>query len=142
KIPAKSVANKGAKPPKPEGSPLFPHDCGQWAAKIGGRTRYFGPWADHKAALERYQNRDTTPGPRVQTSRLTIVALVNKFLNRCDREVAAGELTQPLREAYDTVCTWTMRVLGKYTLVESLGPDHFARLPRAFGKGQLGKGGG
>src|SRR4051794_33174691 len=47
KIPAKAATNKGPKPAKPEGSPLFPHDVGQWAAKIGGRTKYFGPWADH-----------------------------------------------------------------------------------------------
>lgn len=70
KVQAKRAADKVAKPAKPDGSPLFPHDCGQWAAKIGGRTQYFGPWADHGAALERYQNRDTIPGPRVRGSKI------------------------------------------------------------------------
>ena len=140
KIPAKPATNKGAKPAKPNGSPLFPHDCGQWAAKIGGHTRYFGPWADHAAALKRYQNRDADTGRAVRSARLNLVTLVNKFLNRCDRKVATGELTLPLREAYDTVCQWTMRVLKKRGLVENLGPDDFAKLKRAFAKGQRGSG--
>ena len=44
------------RPPKPTPDfPLFAHGNGQWAKKIKGAFRYYGPWADPEAALGKYR---------------------------------------------------------------------------------------
>ena len=44
-----------ARPPKPTPDfPLFAHGNGQWAKKIKGNLRYYGPWADPDAAFGKY----------------------------------------------------------------------------------------
>ena len=40
--------------PTPDFS-LFPHAVGQWAKKVSGQTRCYGPWSHPDAALARYQ---------------------------------------------------------------------------------------
>ncbi|HMF15927.1 MAG TPA: hypothetical protein VKE98_01915 [Gemmataceae bacterium] len=42
-----------SKPQRPDGSPLFWHQSGRWAKKIGGRMRYFGPRTKDIAEAER-----------------------------------------------------------------------------------------
>jgi integrase len=53
---APAPSGKPAKPSKP--SPDFPltaHPAGYWCKKIGGKTHYFGPWADPEGALRAYR---------------------------------------------------------------------------------------
>jgi len=48
------------KPSRPDGCPLFAHRNGQWAKKVKGKFRYFGPWSDLEGALTKYK-AETTP---------------------------------------------------------------------------------
>lgn len=45
---------KADPPAKPFPSyPLYAHRSGQWAKKIRGPARYFGPWSDPQGALQK-----------------------------------------------------------------------------------------
>ncbi len=48
-----STRPKKPRKPRPD-FPLLPHAAGVWAKKIRGRIHYFGKWADHQVALEKY----------------------------------------------------------------------------------------
>jgi hypothetical protein len=49
------IISRGDRPAKPcPEYPLYAHGNGQWAKKVLGKTRCFGPWADPQAALQKW----------------------------------------------------------------------------------------
>lgn len=76
------------KPAKPyEDFPLYAHNNGQWARKVNGQTRFYGAWADWRAALELYEatkpekpvyrKYDRTRAPRLQAKTVRILKLID-----------------------------------------------------------------
>jgi integrase len=118
---------------RPEGFPLFAHGCGQWAKKVGGRTRYFGPWRDAAAALKRWlaEKDDLLAGrePRpLGPEELTVRELCNDFLTSANARIAAGELGQRGFAEYLAACRRFVRVCGRDAAVGRLVPGDFERL--------------
>ncbi len=141
---AKSAPKNGptnGKPDKPyKDFPLYAHSNGQWAKKVRGVTRLFGPWADWQAALDKWlaQKDDLLAGrePRVTGEGLTVVSLVNQFLESKELMKDAGELTERSFEDYDVTCGQIIDVFGRNRLVTDLRPDDFERLRTELAKGR------
>jgi hypothetical protein len=126
------------KPAKPHPDfPLFPHANGQWAKKVKGRPRYFGPWSDPEAALAKWleQKDDLIAGRNPSPAgSLTIGYLVNHFLADCEQRVESSELQPRTYADYDTVCQRVLKVLGFNSALPSLRPEDFGRLRASFAK--------
>lgn len=128
------------KPSKPYPEfPLFPHASGYWAKKIRGRTCYFGPWDDHKAALDLYlkQRDDLYAGrkPREITEcGLTVMELANRFLTSKQRLLESRELSPRTFDDYHATCERLINAFGKVRMVEDLRADDFEELRAAMAK--------
>jgi integrase len=135
----KSAPTNG-KPGKPyKDFPLYAHHNGQWAKKVRGITRFFGPWANPQAALDLWleQKDDLLAGrePRATGEGLTIVSLVNQFLASKKNLVKTGELTQRTWNEYDAICSKIIDVFGRNRLAIDLRHTDFERLRMEFTKG-------
>jgi integrase len=131
---------KNGRPDKPyKDFPLYAHSNGQWAKKVRGLTRLFGPWADPQAALDKWleQKDDLLAGrePRVTGEGLTVESLVNQFLETKENLVDNGELTRRHWEDYKVTGTKLIEVFGRKRLVTDLRPDDFEKLRKEFTKG-------
>lgn len=124
------------KPAKPYPAfPLFPHANGLWAKKIRGRLRYFGPWRDPQAALNRYlAERDELHAGREprDAGATTIGRLCNQFLAAKQRAVRADELSGRTWANYKEITDRLVTVLGATRPVETLAPTDFAVLRAAM----------
>ena len=85
--------------PYPE-FPLYPHNNGQWAKKIRGRTLFFGSWktAEWDAALARYlDERDALyagrPPDRDDPNAMTCDEWLNRWVAEKQDEAEAGTIT-------------------------------------------------
>jgi integrase len=137
--PAK-IARDG-KPKKPSASfPLFAHDGGQWAKKIGGKVHYFGAWASDrkgKAALARFleERDDLLIGHKpLRHDRLTVADLVNHFLTAKTRKVESDELAMRTWKGYHAVCRRIVAILGPNRQVSTLRASDFERLRASFAR--------
>lgn len=130
-----SNPNPPGKPSKPYDTfPLFAHDNGRWAKKIGGKLRYFGPWDQWREALTAYEQFQAS---RIgvglephQTSKLTVGDLTARFLADRREAVKSGELTQRSLADYERVCDRIVEQFGKNAQLTRLKPEEF-RLFRA-----------
>jgi integrase len=127
------------RPSKPyDDFPLFPHACGQWAKKIRGRLRYFGPWANWHAALASYlsQREDLEAGrpPRRpaadEAPPLTVKQMVAGYLEARRLDVDSKALDLATWKGYERYGKQLIRILGPDTVVQTLGPEDFLRLKR------------
>lgn len=129
-------AVKPGRPSRPDGFPLFAHASGQWAAKVGGRLKYFGKWSDPEAALAKYvaMRAGGVAGGVARPIGLTLRELCNRFQTKNHQKVESGDLDACTWYDYDRICRRVLKVFGPETVVETLGPDDFARLRSDFAK--------
>ena len=122
------------KPRKPYPEfPLFPHNNGQWARKIKGKLKCFGPWADPIAALKRHNQEypylkggldvpeDVTPG-------VTLKEVCDAFLLYKEAEQQAGQISERWVQDLHVSALILAKTLGRERAVESLGPNDFHKL--------------
>ena len=138
--PATKSISKNGRPDKPyKDFPLYAHNNGQWAKKVRGRTRLFGPWDDPQGALDKWlaQKDDLLAGrePRETGDGLTVDFLVQQFLATKEALVDNGELTRRHWEDYKVTGTKLIEVFGRNRLVTDLRPDDFEKLRKEFTKG-------
>jgi integrase len=139
--------HKPKKPNKPHKDfPLTAHPSGLWCKKVRGKSHYFGPWADHQGALDRWlAEKDDLLAGRVPRSRAgvpTLVDLTNKFLKEKGDLRDAGELSPHYWNSLADVCDELVDAFGPNRLLTDLLPEDFAQLrvkwAERWGKTRLG----
>ena len=128
-----------SKPSKPYADfPLTAHRNGQWCKKIRGKLHYFGPWADHEGALDRYDKvkDDLHAGktPRPIQDELTLSDLVNHFLTAKRNRVDSGELSMRTWKDYYASTKRILNQFGKNRLLSDLRSDDFAKFRNLLDK--------
>jgi integrase len=130
---------KPAKPAKPYPEyPLTAHPAGYWCKKIRGKIHYFGPWADPKAALDKYEaEKDALHAgrrPRAEVQAVTVKDVANTFLNAKQEAVDSGELSQRTWNDYKAATDLLVKEFEKGRAVADLGPADFAKLRAKMAK--------
>lgn len=136
-----TIATAG-KPRKPRPDfPLFVHQRGYWAKKVGGKFWYFGKVENDPkgaVALEQWldQKDDLLAGrtPRTPGDGLTVRDLCNRFLSVKEAAVGTKEITQRHFEDLYTACELLVKHFGKTRLVDDLAADDFELLRKSLAK--------
>jgi len=134
--PPRSVKlKKIEKPSKPHKDfPLFPHANGQWAKKVRQKMRFFGVWADPKAALQRWlDEKDDLLAGRVPRCRTGVVQkdvakLCLDFLDSKQALLRNGELSPYTWNAYEAIVAEILAEFGYDRLLTDIKPDDFLKL--------------
>lgn len=106
------------KPQKPyAGYPLNAHASGQWAKSVHGVQHYFGPWADHVGALQRYLA--LTAGLALPSPD-TVGKRVDEFMAEQRAQLATGGIAPVTFKEYEATCKVIADHYGKSCPVESL----------------------
>jgi len=110
-----STKEKPAKP-YPE-FPLFPHACGKWAKKVGGKLKYYGRWDDPDGALREYMGDGC----------LTVGGVCGQFTKTKCLALKTGEICQTTFADYRRTCEWLQQHFGPDMPVAHLTPEAFTR---------------
>ncbi|MCA9198386.1 MAG: tyrosine-type recombinase/integrase [Planctomycetales bacterium] len=133
-----------SKPKKPHPDfPLFAHANGQWAKKVRGKLRYFGPWNDpnKKIKKKKKQKDDLLAGrePRIQAEGVTVNDMCNHYLTAREQDVRDRELSPRSFDDLLAECNRLVRFFGKDRLVADLMPDDFLALRSSLTTGKRGE---
>jgi len=124
------------KPAKPYPDfPLFPHACGQWAKKIGGKMYYFGVWGNWQAALRKYHVfLDGPPS--------SLKAAIGRYLEAQHRLQQAGEVTLRHYKSIEWPLARLSNTIGPTKAIARLGSEDYgawrAHLSKTNGPVSLG----
>lgn len=109
--------------------PLTAHSSGQWCKTVQGKRVYFGE--DWKKALKKYEKMVKQSGPVVGRC---VVHLVDQFMSVKEDQSETGEIRMDTVKEYRRTCKRLVAVLGKWTPLNDLKPDHFVRLRNELAK--------
>lgn len=123
---------RATKPDKPyKDFPLTAHPAGVWVKKIKGKLYTFGGWADPDGALAKYRHQvdalqaGREPDPMPSDGQLTMLDLVNEFLESKEKLVESGDLSKGMWFDYHRSCARLLAITGKTKIVEALKPRDF-----------------
>lgn len=123
---------RAAKPQKPyKDFPLTAHPAGVWVKKIKGKLHTFGGWSDPDGALAKYRHQvdalqaGREPDPMPSDGQLTMLDLVNEFLESKEKMVESGDLSKAMWFDYHRSCARLLEITGKTKVVEMLKPRDF-----------------
>jgi integrase len=125
---------KGPRPEKPYAAyPLHAHASGQWSARINGKARFFGVWADPKGALAKYLAY-MNGTPVVSTE--TVGARVDSFRDDKQAQLDSGDITQVTLDEYETASKVIESHFGRGRATASIEESDLRELRVALSKGK------
>jgi integrase len=120
--------------------PLTVAPCGSWCKKVRGRTHYFGPLRDPKAAREAWlEEKDYLLAgmePPAIAAGTTVEELFDMFLKDCRERVEQGEMSKQTVTGYARLRNIFRSAGVARTVAKNMGPLQFAAISRAIADGR------